>query len=197
MAEWREEMAEWLVSLLANIPLPIKVIILSAVPVVELRGAIPMGIVMGMSPINSFILSFAGNILPVIPLLIIMPWLFKFFERVPAFRQRWGQLIERTRKKGHQVEKYGALGLLIFVAIPLPGTGVWTGSILAYIMGVNFWYSFIALTSGAFLAGIAVTLATVGVVQAYKYLFSLEVLAGIGLVLIVIWWLIKRRRRRH
>jgi len=189
-------MSEWLVSLLANIPLPVKIFILGAVPIIELRGAIPMGIALGLSPYNSFFFSLAGSLLPIIPLLLIMPYIFNIFERVPVFQRHWGRIIERTRKKGHQVEKYGALGLLLFVAIPLPGTGVWTGSILAFIMGINFWYSLIALSGGAFLAGIAVTVACIGFVQIYKYLFSLEVLAGVILVLIIIWWLIKRRRRR-
>ncbi|MGI6685989.1 MAG: COG2426 family protein [Bacillota bacterium] len=188
-------MVEWLLSLLSNIPLAIRIIILGAFPITELRAAIPVAIALGIPPEAAFVLGLAGNVLPIIPLLMIMPWLFKLFERVPAFQRHWGRIIERTRKKGHQVEKYGALGLLLFVAIPLPGTGVWTGSILAYIMGINFWYSLIALSGGAFFAGIAVTMASIGLFKVYKYLFNLEVLAGVFLALIVIWWLIKRWRR--
>lgn len=189
-------MGEWLISLLAHIPLFLRIIILGALPITELRGAIPVGIALGIPPQTSFFLGLVGSLLPIIPLLLIMPGVFKFIERIPAFRRHWGRLIERTRNKGHQVEKYGALGLLIFVAIPLPGTGIWTGSILAFLMGINFWYSLLALSGGAFLAGIAVTVASVGFIQLYKYLFNMEVLAGVILTLIVIWWLIKRRRRR-
>jgi len=189
-------MAEWLLSLLDGIPLYLKIVILGAVPVTELRAAIPVGIAMGVPPGISFLLGLAGNLLPIVPLILIMPWLFKLMERLPAFQRHWGRLLERTRKKGHQVEKYGALGLLIFVAIPLPGTGVWTGSLLAYIMGINFWYSFLALSGGAFLAGIAVTVASLGFLQIYKYLFNLEILAGVMLALIVCWWLYKKWRRR-
>ncbi|MGI6630945.1 MAG: COG2426 family protein [Bacillota bacterium] len=188
-------MTEWLLSLLSQISLPMRIIILGAVPVAELRAAIPVAIAMGIPPEAAFILGLVGNLLPIIPLLLIMPWIFRIFERIPFFQRHWGHFIERTRKKGHQVEKYGALGLLIFVAIPLPGTGVWTGSVLSYLMGINFWYSLVALSGGAFFAGIAVTVASVGLFEIYKYLFNLEILAGVILVLIIIWWIIKKRRR--
>ncbi|MDD2496626.1 MAG: small multi-drug export protein [Desulfitobacteriaceae bacterium] len=189
-------MTDWLMDILGGIPLSIKIIIASCIPVTELRAAIPVGIAMGIPPLEAYFLGVIGNIIPIIPLLLVVPPLYRFLSRIRLFQRFLGEFIERTRAKGRQVEKYGALGLLIFVAIPLPGTGVWTGSLLAFIMGINFWLSLVALSLGVILAGFAITLASIGFLQIFKYIFNLEILAALGLFGIVCWWLVKRWKKK-
>ena len=151
---------------------------------------------MGIPPLEAYFLGVIGNIIPIIPLLLVVPPLYRFLSRIRLFQRFLGEFIERTRAKGRQVEKYGALGLLIFVAIPLPGTGVWTGSLLAFIMGINFWLSLAALSLGVILAGFAITLASIGFLQIFKHIFNLEILAALGLLGIVCWWLVKRWKKK-
>jgi len=189
-------MADWLLSFLGSIPLGVKLIIAGSLPVTELRAAIPIGIALGVPPWFAFVFGVWGNLIPVVPLLLVIPKLYAWLIRKPSFQQVVGRFIERTRRKGRQVEKYGALGLFLFVAVPLPGTGVWTGSILAFMGGINFWYSVAALSGGVIFAGIAVTVASIGFLELARYLFDLEVFAGFALCAIVCWWLIKRWKSR-
>ena len=138
-------MTEWLLSLLSQISLPMRIIILGAVPVTELRAAIPVAIAMGIPPEAAFILGLVGNLLPIIPLLLIMPWIFRIFERIP-FSAAGDTFFEG--REGHQVKKYETLGH-DFVAIPLPGTRYGLGCfILSY--GHQF-LVLVALSGGAFL----------------------------------------------
>ena len=92
------------------------------------------------------------------------------------------------------MEKYGALGLLLFVAIPLPGTGVYSAAILAFLFGIRFWYSFISLTLGMLVAGVVVTLASTGIMEIAQYIYKVEyiivALLGIGLI----YWFVKRKK---
>src|SRR5690606_1335439 len=108
-------MADWLMDILGGIPLSIKIIIAACIPVTELRAAIPVGIAMGIPPFEAFFLGVIGNIIPIIPLLLFFPAFYHFLSRIPLFQRLLGNLIERTRAKGRQVEKYGALGLMLFV----------------------------------------------------------------------------------
>lgn len=188
-------MGDWLMNILGDIPINIRILIAASFPVTELRAAIPLAIALGISPAKAFFLGVIGNLLPIIPLLVIMPYVYEILGRISSFQRILGRIIERTRRKGAQVEKYGALGLLFFVALPLPGTGAWTGSMLAFIMGINFWYSVMALSIGVVLAGGAVTFATMGLLQIVKYLYNLEILAVVLILSIVSWWIIKRWMR--
>lgn len=190
-------MADWLMAVLDGIPLNMRILIAAGLPVTELRAAIPVGIALGIGPLEAFFLGVLGNLIPVVPLLLIIPRIYRWLGSRPSFRNYLQQVIEKTRRKGSQVEKYGALGLLLFVAVPLPGTGVWTGSLLAFIMGINLWYSIVALSGGAVLAGIAVTIASIGLLQAFKFVYGLELLGIAALAAIVCWWLIKKWKRNR
>lgn len=144
--------AEWIVTIIA------------AMPVVELRLAIPYGIVkMGMSLKTVFICSMLGNMLPVLPLLYLLEPIEKMFRRIKIFDDFFNWLFERTRKRSQVVEKYELLGLVILVAIPLPMTGAWTGAIAAFLFGLNKKASFLAIGLGVFIAACIVSLLTVGV----------------------------------
>ncbi|NLJ99894.1 MAG: ligand-binding protein SH3 [Clostridia bacterium] len=169
-----------------------QVIILAAIPVTELRFSIPAAVAMGMSPTNAFILSVIGNILPIGFLLVFLDPVFRFLLRVPFFKGFLGTILDRTRKKGRGVQEYGALGLLFFVALPLPGTGAWTGSLLAYLFGINIPYAFAAISSGVIAAGVLVTLATIGVLDLFSRGYS-----GIILIALVLYIGIVLYRRKN
>ncbi len=136
----------------------LKVFLLSMAPISELRGAIPLGVWgYGLSPLEAFAVAIVGNLLAVVPLLLLIEPAHRFAERIPLFKRIFDWILERTRRKGKVVEKYEALGLMLFVAIPLPGTGAWTGAFAAFLFDIPFKYSLIAISLGVLIAGVIVT----------------------------------------
>ncbi|MEO0122487.1 MAG: small multi-drug export protein [candidate division WOR-3 bacterium] len=130
----------------------------SMIPVVELRGALPLAINLFKIPWQkAFIISFIGNILPVPFILLFLKPVTDLLCKVYLFKRFFDWLFSKTRKKSRVIEKYEELGLLIFVAIPLPGTGAWTGALLAYLMGLDFKKSIFFIGIGVFIAGVIVT----------------------------------------
>ncbi len=136
----------------------------SMLPIIELRGAIPMAFAFDMPWWQAYLLSVLGNILPVPFILLfinaIIKWMakskVKFFNKISNF------LLERVEKKRHKIEKYSFWGLCIFVAIPLPVTGAWTGSLVAAVIGMKPWKAFLSALLGVLIAGIVVTLIVYG-----------------------------------
>lgn len=135
------------------------VLIISMLPLVELRGSIPIGILLfKMSWQEALVLSLIGNMLPIPFIMLFMDWFFSTISKIPIGKKFTTWLFARTRRKGKVIEKYEALGLTIFVGIPLPGTGAWTGAFAARIFDIPFWKSMLYITIGVILAAIAVTL---------------------------------------
>ena len=131
-------------------------------PISELRGAIPTGIALGLPPLGVFIISLIFNSIIVLPIYFGLEFLYKYFKKYKFIHNQ----IERIRKKGHNaMEKYEVWGLLLFVAIPFPLTGAWTGSIIAWLFDVEWWKAFIVISIGVLIAGIIVTLSTIGVIK--------------------------------
>jgi uncharacterized membrane protein len=110
------------------------VLLTAAMPVIELRGAIPIGIAVGLSPMHATVLSLIGSMLPVPFLLFSIRPIFNYLKSTNTFNQLIDKItrhsLEGSRDK---IQKYGVLGLVIIVAIPLPGTGVWSGSLAAVL----------------------------------------------------------------
>lgn len=150
-----------------DLPPRIMVLLVAMLPFSELRGAIPLAIkVYGLTPIEAFILGVVGNIIPVIFLLFLLGPLEKRLRIIKVFDMFFDRLFHRTRKKhSERIDRYGALGLVTFVAIPLPITGAWTGVAAAYVFDIKKRYAFPAIVAGVLLAGIVVTLATLGVIN--------------------------------
>lgn len=130
------------------------VLIISMLPIIELRGAIPVAFALGMPLVPSFIVSVLGNLLPVPFILwLITPfcnWLktTKMLSWFPEFLER------KVNKNKEKVTKYANWGLFLFVAIPLPGTGAWTGALIASFLDFKFRDAFIAIIGGVLTAGI-------------------------------------------
>lgn len=147
-----EKIIDWFVSLGSGWA----VVLSSILPVIELRGAIPLGIGMGMGPWESFLLAFVGSCIPV-------PFLIFFFKPIMAwlrgrkiFRPAAEWLHKRTERRSQKVRGYSLLGLFVFVAIPIPTTGVWTGSMIASLLNIRAKHAIPVIIAGNFVAGILV-----------------------------------------
>lgn len=138
--------------------------LISMVPVIELRGAIPFGVAAGLSVQAAFILSVIGNLLP-IPVLVVFTR--KVFEWLRTKSQRLDNMVCKLEAKADKnkevVMRYEFWGLMILVAIPLPGTGAWTGALVAAMMDMRLKRAMPAIIMGVIVAGIVVTGLTYGV----------------------------------
>ncbi len=148
------------------------VLICSMLPIIELRGAIPMAYAFGLPWWLAYILAIVGNMLPVpIILLFIKKFLtwasnskIKFLNKLANWLNR---KVEKNRPK---IEKYAFWGLCIFIAIPLPTTGAWTGSLVAAMIDMKFWKAMLTAFVGVLLAGAIVTVIVYGGIGALSFL---------------------------
>jgi uncharacterized membrane protein len=163
----------WIVEFLNGLPPQFVVMFIGALPVSELRGAIPVAIgIYGMTPGEAYLISVIGNLLPIPILLQFLGDAERILRRLRPFDIFFEWLFARTRRRtGEKIKKYGALGLIPFVAIPLPVTGAWTGVAAAYVFDIKFRYAFPAIFLGVLIAGIVVLTAALGI--SYSGLFSL------------------------
>ena len=131
---------------------------ISMVPVVELRGAIPIAIAYDIPWQIAYLLCVVGNMFPVPFIIAYMKPIFGFIRRSKLFVKLIDWLETRTMKKAETVLKYSGIALFIFVAIPAPGTGAWTGAMIAAILGMRMKYSVPWIALGVAVAGMIVTL---------------------------------------
>lgn len=164
----------------AGISRELIVIIISALPVLELRGALPVAInILHIPWYWSFLLVIIGNLLPVPIILLFLESVAKGISRFPSGKKLVDWLFQRTRKRGRIIERYERIGLTLFVAIPLPFTGAWTGSIAAFLFGLKFYRSLLFIFFGIVIAAAIVTiLCLLGWLGA--------VIAGVGLGCLVV-----------
>lgn len=150
------------IPILRDFPPAVTVALVAMLPVIELRGAIPIGVLLGLSPVEAAIPAVIGNLIPV-PFLVwlldpVQKWLskrFSFFERF----FEW--LFTRTRRRaGEKYERFRDAALVSFVAVPLPGTGAWTGAAVAFVFDVKPRRAFVLISLGVLIAAVAVTLFT-------------------------------------
>jgi uncharacterized membrane protein len=163
---------EDIITQVQSLPVGLKVFITALIamtPVAELRAAIPAGAAMGLSVWTCAAVSIAGNMLPI-------PFILLFLRRVMSWMRRHSARMERVvsklerraRAKSDILRKGEALGLLLFVAIPLPGTGAWTGALIAAVLGLRLKTAVPAISIGVLVAGIVIT----GITHGFKSLIS-------------------------
>lgn len=143
--------------------------LVSMLPIIELRGAIPVGVELGLSHIQAMIISIIGNMFPV-PLIIIFirrifAWLRKHIPKLEHFVTRMEQKAESKRE---YIQKSELLGLMLLVAIPLPGTGAWTGALIAALLDIRLRRAMPAIFAGVVIAGIAITGITFGFTSIFR-----------------------------
>ncbi len=138
-------------------------VLTSAAPVSELRGGIPLGVALGLEPALVFLLAVSANLAVFWPGRLALVWFYEaVFRKLPYF----DHYLLRVRTRGEpKVRKYGAVALILFVAIPLPITGAYTGTVLSWLLAMDWVRSFIAISIGVVCAGVIVMLATMGVVS--------------------------------
>jgi len=163
-----EQIAQWF----AGLPKEWVVFLISTLPIVELRGSIPWALSPAMGPplhwATAYGLSYVGNLLPIVPIVVYLGPLSKALSRRSRLAYRFfSWLFARTRRRGRLVERYGAIGLTLFVAIPLPVTGAWTGAMAAFIFGIPLRLALPCIALGVAIAGVIVTLASLGVLSLF------------------------------
>ena len=156
------------VEALKGIPPEIATMVIGMTPIFELRGAIPVAIgVYKMSVASAYFWSVIGNIIPMIFIVFLLEKVSKLLSsRYDFWKKFFDWLFERTRRKvKDKIEKYGAWGLFVLVAIPLPVTGGWTGALAAFIFGIEKKKSIPIISLGIMTAGVIVMLLTLGVIK--------------------------------
>ena len=147
------------------------VILCSMLPIIELRGAIPLGAGLGLPWWQSYIFAVVGNMIPV-------PFILLFIRKIldwmagskVGFFNRLGNWINRKAEKNRpKIEKYSFWGVALFVAIPLPVTGAWTGSLVAAAINMKFWKALLSTLIGVMIAGVIMTLGAYGIVAAFRF----------------------------
>ena len=146
----------------------IQTIIAAMTPVGELRLAIPFALAkLDLTVGQAYVLSVIGNLIPVIFWLLFLEAISEFLiQRSKFFKKFFDWLFARTRRKiQNQYKIYGYIALVLFVATPLPVTGAWTGTVAAYLLGISFWRALGLIALGVCIAGVIVTLASIGVIS--------------------------------
>jgi uncharacterized membrane protein len=171
-------MVDWLINL--GISKEIIIVIVSALPILELRGALPLAInIFNMPWQSAFILAVIGNMAPVPLLLLFFNYLLKLLRMIPIGAKIANWILQHTRKNSRIVEKYELIGLIIYISVPLPFTGAWTGSIIAFLCGIRFVHALLAILCGVLVAAAIVTcLCLIGWIGA--------IIAGVILLTIII-----------
>ncbi len=158
----REQLLDWV----QQLPPPLAVFVVAMLPVFELRGGIPVGYAMGMeSPLLIYLVAVAGNFVPVVPILTLLGPAERLLRRFKTMDRFFDWLFRRTVSRSDLIKKYESLGLILFVAIPLPMTGAWTGSIAAYLFKLPLRMAIPCIILGILIAGIVVSLASQGVIS--------------------------------
>lgn len=161
-------MAEQIAQFFGTLPKELVTVLIAMVPIAELRGAIPWALLEppiggGLSWPTAYFFAVVGNIVPVAPLLLGIEKGQLWLRRYRIFDKFFDWLFRRTRRRGKLVERYEALGLVLFVGIPLPVTGAWTGIVAAFLFGIPFRFAFPAIILGVLMAGTIVTLVSLGI----------------------------------
>jgi len=148
----------FLIQYLSNLPPKIITLIISAIPIIELRGSIPFAILkLNLAPFAAFSYGVAGSLIPVFPILFLLQFAEPILRKSSFFDQLLDKIYDRTRSKSKLIQDWELIGLILFVGIPFPGTGVWTGTLAAYLFGFSKIFSFFAALIGTMLAGVIMT----------------------------------------
>ena len=145
------------------------VFICSMIPIIELRGAIPLGAGFGMGVIETYLLSIVGNIIPVPFILLLIRVVLDFMKKIKGLSKIALWVEAKADKHKGKIEKFAYVGLFLFVAIPIPGTGAWTGSLIAALMKMKFWKAFLFIVLGVLTAGVIMSIISFGIAGAISF----------------------------
>jgi uncharacterized membrane protein len=147
----------------------------SATPILELRASVPLGYLrFGLSIYEATFISIVGNTISAAIVLALLPSIVNFFEKyIPIFDRLMKRLFAYTRAKhSHKMAVLGEIMLIVFVGIPLPGTGAWTGVLICYLFGIRYWKSIFLVGTGVVMSGIIVALVTLFGYEIWDLVFN-------------------------
>lgn len=165
-------MIDSIINYLAQIDKLFAVFVISMFPIVELRGAIPIGVGLGLDLLHVYVISVIGNMIPVPFIILFVRPIIEYLGKTKYFSKFANWLENRTMSKSYKIKKYKMLGLFLFVAIPLPGTGAWTGAALAGLMDMRLKDSLPMIFLGIVTAGIVMMLISYGLGSVIMSLFA-------------------------
>lgn len=143
-------------------------LMVSMIPFIELRGGVVLGAALGMPWLEALIICIIGNVIPVPFIILFGRWMMNWMEKTKMF----GPLVRKYKKKvlskADVIHKYGPWGLMLFVGIPLPGTGVWSGSVLALLLDLRLKSAIPAILAGVVLAGIIMTVGSHSIIGVFQ-----------------------------
>lgn len=149
----------------------IYIMVITAMPWIELRGGIPVGIGLGLNPLMVFVVSVMSNIAIIYPAFVFLDWFFGLMEKSRFMKK----FIDKTHEKAKPyIDKYGMVGLMLFVAVPLPGTGAYAGALAAHIFGMKNKKAFVSIALGVVIAGIVVILIATAFKETLGWLLKLS-----------------------
>lgn len=158
-----ETVVNFFIELFSGINKNVLVFLVSLLPIVELRGGLIAASILDIEFVKAFIICFIGNILPVPFILLLIEKIFNLLKKWNPTKKIVTKLENKTLSKKEQINKYGYWGLLLFVGIPLPGTGAWTGTLLAVLLNLDKKKSFLFISLGVLLAGIIMSILSYGI----------------------------------
>ena len=160
-----EVLVQWFTDNLSqHISKELIIFIISMIPILELRGGLLAASLLKVSAAKAIPISIMGNIIPIPFILLFIRQIFKLMKKTKVFRGLIERLENRAMGKSDQIKRYEFLGLLLFVGVPLPGTGAWTGSLIASLLEVDIKKSSIAILCGLIMATVIMYVVSYGIV---------------------------------
>ena len=158
-----EHLVKTIIELFSGANRELIVFIISILPILELRGGLLAASLLKVNFLSGYIISIIGNILPIPLVLLFLEKIFNFLKKSKYLEKIITKFENKVLSKKGQIDKYGYLGLMLFVGIPLPGTGAWTGSALAVLLHLDRKKSFIYIILGVILASIIMSIVSYGI----------------------------------
>ena len=158
-----EGLVNFFIGLFHGVSKDVVIFIISLMPILELRGGLLAATLLKVPYVRALIICVVGNILPIPFVLLFLEMIFKWMEKWSVTKKIVDWLIKKGNSKRSQIDKYGYLGLILFVGIPLPGTGAWTGSLVAILLGLDKKKSFICILIGVMLAAAIMSILSYGI----------------------------------
>ena len=158
-----ETLVEFFIDLFGGISKDIIIFIISLMPILELRGGLLAASLLDVEFVRAAVICIAGNVLPIPIVLLFLKKVLELFEKWNVTKKIVTWLEKKVEAKREQIDKYGYWGLVIFVGIPLPGTGAWTGALLAVMLGLDRKKSFGCILLGVLLAAIIMSIVSYGI----------------------------------
>lgn len=158
-----DSLINWFTSTLSFMPKEVVAFIISMVPILELRGGLIAASLIGIGVVKAIIICIIGNIIPIPFILFFITPIFNYMKKTSLFRPLVEKLEQKSMAKSDQIKKYEFWGLALFVGIPLPGTGAWTGALIAALLGIDIKKASLSIFVGILIATVIMTIISYGI----------------------------------